>query len=120
MPKKTNFKRLQEKWYKKIEKAGFVDIEKGFGSYELVSAPNYQRDPIYLQSKMDYYRMATNFLHDYEFESKLEQTIWEYHAEGISIRDIVNTLKKVRIKTYRHKVWTIINHLETEMKKMYL
>lgn len=65
--------------------------------------------------------MATKFLNDYKFETNRERIIWEYHTEGISVRDIVKLLKKARLKrVYRRIVWETISKLENTMKKMYM
>ncbi len=63
--------------------------------------------------------MAESFLNDYKFESRVERIIWEYHANGISIRDIVKLLQKVRIKRHKEQVNAVIMFLRAAMKKMY-
>ena len=117
--KKTEFNKLKSEWYKRLAESGFEDIEQ---------------DEIYLkrgmslidprrvtwESQAEYYQMATYFLNEYKFKSNLERTMWEYHMNGISVRDIAQTLGEV-LKRYipRMNVWRVINLLERAMFKKY-
>lgn len=100
MPKKTksptpiSFEEQKQQWYDKLRKEGFKDIEtssglltKGFGKYFRQRAQTNLNE--------EYYSLARKFIWDYKFDSELERVIWEYHAEGVSYRDIVKILKKV-------------------------
>ncbi len=114
------FKRLRAKWYKKLKDEGFEDIEspdsellhKWHGS---LFATHY--DPVVTPAKEEYYRRAAQELHTYPFENNLDRLIWEKHAGGLSIRDIVKLLKKRRFKqTFsRQKVHTILKRLAKDM-----
>lgn len=120
---KTDLKSLQKIWYDKLKKSGFTDIEHGDTINCGVPRSAKWEDPIVRQSTQDYYGMAYQFLHSHKFDSELEKVIWEYHAEGLSIRDIVKVLNKVllrRRKTNRIRVWKIISRLVAEMKRLYL
>lgn len=119
----TEYDKLRAVWYKKLEKEGFQDIETDEHNLKSWSAKFASRKSQELwQAKEAYYYMATNFLNEYAFDSALEKTIWEYHTEAISIRDIVKLLrKKTKVMIInRSSIWTTINRLETTMKKMYL
>jgi hypothetical protein len=121
--KKTNFEKLQDKWYKKLEKTGFKDIEYADMSVKSarVSRSLNWSDPTLRQSVLEYYLMAYNFLIDYKFESEVDKIIWEYYAEGLSIRDIVQILKDTKVmRTNKVRVWKTVKQLEIAMKKMYL
>lgn len=68
-----------------------------------------------------YYNMAHHFLTEYQFESELEKVMWEYHAEGLSIRNIVKVLNSTKaINTNRERVWKTIRRLVVLMKERYL
>ncbi len=66
--------------------------------------------------------MAGQFLNNYNFRSKLEKVIWEYHCNGISYRNIAKLLRKVKTSMTPNKdnINAIINKLEIEMKKLYM
>lgn len=120
--KKTELERLKEIWYKKLKDTGFDDIElsEQYSNRRSTSRSNDWIDPLLRQATEDYYTMAYHFLHSYEFESEIEKVIWEYHAEGLSIRNIVKILKDVKVETNRIKVWKTVNRLTTIMKGLYL
>jgi len=128
--KKTDFSKLQAKWYKKLEKDGFQDIEKN--EYQLKQSSSIFMDMrkgnrnessatvVSREAKRDYYMMATDFLNSHPFTSKLQRIIWEYHANGLSTREISATLNKVRKnKILRMTVWRILKQLSVAMKQKY-
>lgn len=91
--KTAKFKKLQTKWYKKLEKEGFEDAENESNGKTFLKVwhssyfqTKYTKDAF--QSKAAYYRMAAQFLHRHAFENQLEQAIWLLHSEGLSLRDI--------------------------------
>lgn len=119
--KKDSFKELQAKWYGKLKKEGFEDAEIDEDNLKLWSTRFFARHSIeQIQAKQAYYQMAENFLNDYKFETKRERIIWEYHSNGISVRDIVLVLRKVRIKTGRQTIWTTVKRLQKKMYDMYM
>lgn len=96
-----NFKKLQKKWYDKIQKRGFKDIEHQgrYGEYylerELYS--NYATTTI--NAKYTFYARLTNFLtHNpyYPYKASLMWERWalEMYANGASYREIVDYFKK--------------------------
>lgn len=118
--KKLDLEALTKKWYAKLKLSGFHDIEYPGGSIKNCRPRNVgSLDPLLISAKMDYYSFCRSFLEQHAFESNREKIIWEYHTEGISIRDIVDTLKKSRIKTNRDAVHKIIQKLERLMKAKY-
>jgi len=120
--KKTEFKKLQEDWYKKLEDSGFQDIETRY----LTSWPNSSDfystlDPEEMQARAAYYDMATRLSNDFTWKSELEHTIWDYHTNGMSMRDIVRTLNKVinpgvSVKT----VFLVIKKYKETMIQLYM
>lgn len=115
-----NLKELQETWYKKLKKSGFEDIESNEDNLKVWSSIFFSRHSIeQIQAKQAYYQMATNFLEDYRFESRRDKIIWEYHANGVSYRDITKILRKVRIKLSHVSIQHIVHKLQAAMYMMY-
>lgn len=123
--KLSDFDKLKAKWYKKLEKSGFEDIESSedrLKSYsnKFARKDEYMNSVDTWETKAEYYYIAEYFLNTHKFNSKLEKSIWEYHANGISVRNIVNILKKVRIETNKIVVWDTINRLRKIMRRQYV
>lgn len=128
MSKTNSFKTLQEKWYRKLAKTkskeypnGFQDLEKN--EYEFKKPHLSVTDKRFFKSwkiKLEYYSMAGKFLHDYKFKNNRERIIWEYHANGISIRGIVKLLRGVRVGVNRGNINRTLIRLREDMKKMYM
>lgn len=112
--KTAKFKKLQQKWYKKLEKSGFNEIEdtnspKEFlkrwdsqwfrtrGPQEKVRAGMTKDQSVkiqknYLISVAKYYANARQVLSHFNFDTGLEKAIWALHSEGMSHRDIAKEL----------------------------
>lgn len=121
---KDKFKKLQDKWYGKLKKGknGFEELETKSGALRNTthSGGVIDKRRVGWELQAEYYRLATHFLNDHTFKSPLEQAIWQYHSDGISVRNIVKTLNKVRRKkTDRQTVWELLKDLQLEMKKLY-
>lgn len=87
-----DFKALDAEWKTKLKDSGFEDIEKDEDSLIDWASSAFKRRPEYDQSKAEYYRLAGQFLHDYRFrgpDAAWLKRIWELHAVGTSIREIV-------------------------------
>lgn len=115
------FKALKDKWYKKLEKSGFKDIEHNEETLTAYST-RFLNHPEYVwQLKSAYYSMCESFLQNHAFKSNYERIIWEYHTNGLGTRPISKLLTKVRRKkTHYLSVWKVIQNLQTIMKTMYL
>jgi len=125
LAKRLTEKALTKLWYAKLKKSGFNDIENDKGQLKDWSSRVQRKNEHenLLDSwpgKIAYYDMATTFLNEHSFENNLDKVIWEYHTNGISYRDIVKLLKKVKIEVYLVKVHKIVRRLENIMKKRYL
>jgi hypothetical protein len=128
-PNSKDFEKLKKKWYDKLKKSGFQDIESADGQNLTTWSSKifkqsagdawYQDKEVYYQSREEYFRMAGAFFWDYGFQNKLEKSIWELHMQGTSIRDIVTIFKKKNIKVYRRQVHEIIQKLVQEMFKIH-
>ena len=125
--KKVDLRKLQKEWYAKLAKEGFRDIERNpdrlhtYHSDLFAFQKRLQHSYGGQQCKADYYALATSFLNEYKFERELDKIIWEYHAEGISARDISRLLAKAKVANIQKtRVWELISNLEHRMKLMYL
>lgn len=120
--KKTSFEELQALWYKKLKKSGFDDIEQAGGTANRTTTRSINfLDPELRDTIESYYRMCHHFLNEYKFTTALEKAIWQYHSDGLSIRDVADTLRKLRRKKIsKTKVGAIVKDLETIMKSRYL
>lgn len=131
--KKTNTKKLdyekeKTKWYKKLEKSGFVDIELNEKRLKTWSSNQFEFPRLMTSDggwkiKAEYYYMAAQFLNDYKFDTEIEKTIWTYHSEGLSVREISSILTKIKVKsipTQRTSIWKVIKRLKKSMYSMYL
>ncbi len=88
-----NFKKLKDKWYGKLEKSGFKDIEHDEDFLQNPSTPFGRADTAqYNQSKEEYYRLAGHFLHDHKFTNDTEKRVWELHQSGVGTREIARRL----------------------------
>lgn len=92
------FKKLQSKWYSKLKESGFVDAERDEKDLKWAASSSMKQaytnhGELGVESNTEYFRLAGLFLHDHKFESKMEEIIWEYHAQGESVRDISKLLK---------------------------
>jgi hypothetical protein len=120
--KKTEYERIRDVWYKKLKDEGFEDIEHADGSINSGMPRSFGwNDADLRQLTQDYYCMANHFLNEYEFESELEKTMWDYHTNGLSIRNITKILNDAKVtETNRIRVWKTIKKLEDIMKSLYL
>jgi hypothetical protein len=111
------FKQLQAKWYGKLKKAKFDDIEENEDTLKEWASNTFRNkfDATKYQARLNYYRLAGHFLHEYEFDSDKERAIWELHAEGLSRPKVLKQLKSRNFKTYSRQVQEIIEKLEKEM-----
>lgn len=89
---------LQRKWYSKLSKSGFKDIEY-FDKFVGNWIPNPYLTPsigplrhIYQPSKEEFYRCARLFTYIYPFKEQLHRQIWEVYAEGMGPKGIAEHL----------------------------
>lgn len=121
MALKINSK-LQREWDIRLKESGFQDIESKKGTLTRGAPRITDKSPLQIQVIDSYYSMASYFFNEHNFDSELEKTIWNYHAEGLNSREISIVLRSAGIKEGSHYVtiWKIIKRLEKEMKAKYL
>lgn len=118
-PKLTQeqFLDLRDKWYTKLANQGFEDIEDVHSPNEMLLAwhasdlPRRMTDNRHVAT-VAYYEAARDMLNWYTFKNRQERRIWELHAEGISIREIVKRTSYGK----RDKVHTVIKKIRREIK----
>lgn len=113
---KAQYKALRDKWYAKLAKTGFEDIEDVNSPRQMLKAWHSSDIPRKARSGgfiaiQDYYSRATEFLNNYIFESKFELKVWTLHADGQSLREIAK-----QCKCGKDKVRTIVLKLQKESK----
>lgn len=137
-----DFKKLQDRWYKKLKRSGFVDIELSKDSSGLLE-PLQDKAPdpsgpgknvtsigqlydstelkildITTNTTFTHYRLARIFLSHGSFSTKYQKFLFEQYAEGLSYSQIKAKLK-ARYPKRPRSVETIHRHLK-ELKKSML
>ena len=124
---KEDFKKLQAKWYKKLSKNGFEDLE--CYSPKTLQCPNtpYLRrcsseyanlsSPDALQ-KLEYYQDASAFYHEHKFPSRLHKFVWLMHTQEISYRKMQSRIHSRGFKKTPSLFWISV-HLN-KMKKAFI
>ena len=119
--KKTEYQEQKEIWYKRLKDDGFKDLEHDDGTINIGVPRSMQgQDAELRQLVQDYYCMCYYFLNSHRFENELEKVVWEYHTEGLSVRDISKALKSAEIDMSKDRVWRAVRRLEDIMKGLYL
>ena len=95
---------LQRKWYEKLKKKGFIDIEKTQKNKAFLTQYHSHyffrhHQPEEIESTQAYYRMCYEFYwHYHGFKTKREKMIWWLHSEGHSNREIIEQTKQTYYK----------------------
>ncbi len=94
----AQLKKLRAKWYKKLAKTGFKDIENPLSVYEELGnceGTYFQRNwsPAQFVEKQRYFELATQLLHDPVFKSEKDRKAWEMHTNGATQKQIMKKLK---------------------------
>jgi hypothetical protein len=112
------FKKLEQRWKSKLKKSGFDDAEQSNGMLKVWSSTRAQveyKNPIALEAKQTYYRLAAQFLNNYSFKNKTEYNIWKLHCEGVSFTNIQKQLQCSHGAPQR-----VITRLKKAMKEYFL
>jgi hypothetical protein len=113
-------RKLTAEWAQKLIDSGFSDIEREDGHFVYRDSSMIDYRNKNWEAQAEYFYLASDFLNVHKFKSNLERIIWEYHANGLSVVDIAETLSKVRRnKIGRMTVWRILKKLQPLMKKHY-
>lgn len=115
--KDPKFKKLQEKWYSKLSKKGFDDIEQDESKLKQWSETYFKKGNLnqsnitVVTAKLAYYAMCRSFLETHKFKNKIERRMFEMHSEGLGVRVIA-----VEMKTYRRKAHETVQRLVKVMR----
>lgn len=131
MSKPDDFKKLQDKWYKKLKDSGFEDIEQDEqrlkrwdsmyfitrhtsfvgNSAKQVAGSHRKLSTDQFKSQQEYYQLAGVFLHNHQFKDSKERTIWELHSEGYPTSDIYKVMKAKKQAVYLEGIHKTIKAL---------
>lgn len=128
--KTKEFAKIQAKWYKKLSKSGFVDLEwtdKNSGAGH--STPFLRKSlnkfkhlhSSELLEKASYFVAAAAWADCHKFPTRLHQFIWECYAEGLSYRNMQAEIKSRGYKKQPSLFWisTHLNQLKSEFALWY-
>ena len=122
-PNSQNLKQLIKEWDEKLKSSGFKDIEDrktgllkhnggdvtvanigySLAAYRSDKEPSFavQRGYSSLawkESQAEYYRIASQILHEAEFKTPRHRIIWQLHSEGVTQQEIAAILNITRRK----------------------
>lgn len=84
-------KALQAKWYAKLKRSGFDDIEaEGRDLLKQWDSFHFREKyaPVEFANKERYFQLANQLLHELEFATKKDKKIWALHADGKTWNEI--------------------------------
>jgi len=97
----SDFKALQTYWYQVLEASGFQDIELPSGALRETDHRTVARALADQKQREEYRNRASDFLHTFNFQSETEQTIWELHVDGVSVREIAIEIDRSKSSVQR-------------------
>lgn len=115
--KTKQFEQLKAKWYKKLEKTGFKDVETDEDNLKEWDSSIFLRYSQHTSAaRQEYFILAGQFLNSHNFASKKEKLIWSMHADGLTFQEIANRIKKLRYRVCsRASMNTVVRKLAEEM-----
>lgn len=66
-----------------------------------------------LESKRMYFEACSNLLMSYKWDNPIHKEIWKLHSEGLSVREIADTIDKKKLK--KSNIAYIINHYKKDL-----
>lgn len=142
--KSKKFRELQKKWYDKLKKDGFEDIEwvdhktgvgqnSSFLKNSLSTRKKACEGGFASSKRFQYYRLASNFLHNYKdfkdladdgatkpnrgatkpraksksYKTNVDYELWKLHTEGSTYREISRSLKSLFRSPKRFSVYWV-------------
>ena len=114
------FKALQKKWYGKLAKQGFEDIEDtNREDKPLKSLHNHRFYLIPVEQRLateSYYEMARQLLNEYKFKNSTHKRIWELHCQGLSRRKIAKHIKDLAPTYNQSRIGEIVLEIAKAFK----
>ncbi len=110
---KTKHFKLQAKiWNQKLEEVGFVDAEvelKGDRALKQKATNAYrQATELERESRLGYYRLLGHLASNTQFQNELEELVMLRHADGATIKEIVQEINSKGLSFHRQTIRHII------------
>lgn len=117
----ASFKKLQQKWYEKLAKSGFQDIEDLSRPYQPLKTWDsfYFRGeftPAQFEERRAYFERAERAFNKYPFKTALDKQVWYLHSQGHTIRETSVILAEHGIKKSKTTVFVILKRLKKELQ----
>lgn len=118
-------KQLRRHWYNVLKDEGFCDIEKlldnGHLSFFIKRPAVHKRNTFNnhyrYEDTLYFYRLASWFLHDYEFRETIDKQIWELFCEGKTMRQIGDAVS-LSVRSIHTKIHKIIRGPFQDYRRM--
>ena len=115
---RKQYRKLQQKWYAKLKKSGFEDIEESEYKLKRYDSEWFNKhvDSLRHHSTSQYYVRCHQFGQSYKFESKREEKIWMNYCNGYTLEQIEELvpLKKSQIANIINKLKGIMDGEDRE------
>lgn len=90
------------KWYSKLAKEGFHDIEVKGEHGPLEPEVDIRNSTLKVASShREYYQQASDYLNTAKFENELELEVWKLFCDGVSVRVTAELLDKSKSAVHR-------------------
>lgn len=114
----AKFRVLNREWNKKLEEVKFKDAEidlKGDRSLKQRASNAYRQATLLeRESRLDYYLLLGNLTSSTQFDNKLEELVMVRHAEGATIKEIVEEITKRGMPRERRNIRHIIRRWQAK------
>jgi len=120
--REPDFLELQKKWYDRLARNGFEDIEwtepQGQNSHYLKGHIMSARK-VYNHATEEHFRRVRIHLVNAKFDSPLERYIWKRYSLGDSYRTIIKRVEKTKKFNRRYSVFFIHGKIHKIIAQMY-
>lgn len=101
-----SLKKLTDKWYKKLARSGFNDVESTPDYLKYWDSRKFQDKltPAVFEAHQRYFELASQLLHDASvWETKQDKRIWEGHCQGHTLTVIAKRVSR-SVEYVRYKI----------------
>lgn len=112
------FEELQNEWYEKLRRTGFVDIEIKKGDVEFLKQNSKNRfdgmHPLTREVREIRFTLLRHKVEDENtvYKNKIDKFIMTLHAEGLTQATIIRELRKIGIRRCEKTIFNIIRKYE--------
>jgi hypothetical protein len=109
MNDKTKLWNQQRKWYAKLKRSGFQDIEWQGGNSTHGLDSRYLKNPAlryksrFNENTLEHYRLMQNFNEHYKFKRKMHRFVFSEYCSGTTFREILRRLYNSGFNKYLRK-----------------